>query len=139
MRGGLLPLAAKVTGMLRHLPLLLKLYQTVQMRHLRLAGILLLLAICGGSSALGAMSYGWQGGVLAPLSLLLAFGLMMVISLAIGMHSHRRNRPRAALLFLAPAAMLGRGRAHGALLESRNKVVAMAMQKMAMNFLSGPR
>lgn len=125
--------------MLRHLPLLLKLYQTVQMRHLRMVAILLMLALCGGGSALGAMSYGWQGGVLVPVSLLLAFGLGIAVSLGIGMHSHRRNRPRAAVLFLAPAAMLGRGRAHAALLENRNKVVAMMMQKMAMNFLSGPR
>ncbi|MBX3172304.1 MAG: hypothetical protein KF760_33175 [Candidatus Eremiobacteraeota bacterium] len=125
--------------MLRHLPLLLKLYQTVQIRHLRLAAILLLLALCGGGSALGALSYGWQGGVLVPLALLLAFGLGMMVSLGIGMHSHRRNRPRAAVLFLAPAAMLGRGPAHSALLENRNKVVALVMQKMAMNFLSGPR
>lgn len=125
--------------MLRHLPLLLKLYQTVQLRHLRLAALLLLLVTCGGSSALGAMSYGWQGGVGAPLLLLLAVGVTVAISLAIGMHSHRLNRPRAAVLFLAPAAMLGRGRAHAALLENRNKAIAMMMQKMAMNFLSGPR
>lgn len=125
--------------MLRHLPLLLRLYQTVQMRHLRLAALLLLLAVCGGGSALGAMTYGWQGGVAAPLLLLSSLGLMIILSVAIGMHSHRRNRPRAALFFLAPAAIWGRGRAHGALLENRNKVVAAVMQKMAMNFLSGPR
>lgn len=125
--------------MLRHLPLLLRLYQTVQIRHLRWAAILFFLAVCGGGSALGAMSYGWQGGVGVPAALLLTAGLMLWISLLIGMHSHRRNRPRAAVLFLAPAAMFGRGKAYSAWMESRNKMVAMVMQKMAMNFLSGPR
>ena len=46
--------------MLRHLPLLLKLYQTVQLRHLRWAALLFLLVLAGGGSAVGAMTYGWQ-------------------------------------------------------------------------------
>ncbi|MBN9417312.1 MAG: hypothetical protein J0I12_17835 [Candidatus Eremiobacteraeota bacterium] len=125
--------------MLRHLPLLLRLYQTVKIQHLRWAAILLFLAVCAGGSALGTMGYGWQGGVGVPLALLLTVGLLVGISLLIGMHSHRRNRPRAAILFLAPAAMWGRGKAHSAWLENRNKVVAMVMQRMAMNFMSGPR
>lgn len=125
--------------MLRHLPLLLKLYQTVQLRHLRWAALFLLLLLAGGGSAVGAMTYGWQGGVLVPLVFALTVALSMLLSLTLGLHSHRRNRPRAALVFLAPAALLGRGRAHGALLESRNKVVAMMMQKMAMSYLSGSR
>ena len=125
--------------MLRHLPLLLRLYQTVKIRHLRWAAVLLLLAIGAGSSALGALNFGWQGGVGVPLVLLLAVGVLTWISLLIGMHSHRRNRPRAAILFLAPAAMWGRGKAHSAWLENRNKMVAMVMQRMAMNFMSGGR
>lgn len=125
--------------MLRHLPLLLKLYQTVQLRHLRWAALLLLFLVCGCGSAVGAMTAGWQGGVFVPLVLSVTLALMMCFSLTLGMHSHRRNRPRAALLFLAPAAFLGRGPAHGALLENRNKVVALMMQKMAMSYLSGPR
>ena len=125
--------------MLRNLPLLLKLYQTVKLSHLRWAALLFLLALAGGGSAIGAMSYGWQGGVLVPLVFALTFALLLSLSLALGMHSHRHNRPRAAVLLLAPAALLGRGRAHVALLENRNKVVALMMQKMAMSYLSGPR
>ena len=125
--------------MLRHLPLLLKLYQTVKLRHLRWAALLFLLALCGGGSAIGAMTAGWKGGVLVPLAFAATFALLVALSLTLGMFSHRRNRPRAAVLFLAPAALWGRGRAHAALLENRNKVVALMMQKMAMNYLSGPR
>ncbi len=125
--------------MFRHLPLLLKLYQTVKLSHLRWAALLFLLTLGGGGSAIGAMTYGWKGGVLVPLLFALSFALLVTLSLALGMHSHRRNRPRAAVLFLAPASLLGRGRAYVALHENRSKVVALMMQKMAMSYLSGPR
>lgn len=131
--------------MLRHLPLLMRIYQTVKLRHLFWAIGLFMLVVCGTGSALGAMNYGWKGGVLAPVALLLmmllALHLWVVISLALGMVSHRRGRTRTALFFLWPAAVFRRydrkGHANQALLENRNRFAAQMMQKMAMNFMSG--
>ena len=133
--------------MLRYLPLLLRVYQSVKMRHLRWAAGLFVLAICGCGAGAGAMTYGWQGALLAPLGLLLmmalALHLFIVISLALGMRSYRRKQPRAALMFLWVAAVFRSydrsGKANLALVESRNLVTAQMMQKMAMNFLSRPR
>ena len=125
----------------------MKIYQTVNLRHLRWAALLIVLAVCGTGAGVGAMAYGWQGALLTPLALLVVMGLglhlFIVVSLALGMRSHRRGQPRAALMFLWVAAVFRgydrTGQANTALLESRNLVTAQIMQKMALNFLSQPR
>lgn len=127
--------------------MLLRVYQSVKIRHLRWAAGLLVLSVCGCGAGIGAMTYGWHGALLAPLGLLvtmaLALHLFIVISLALGMRSYRNKQPRAALLFLWVAAVFRSydrsGKANSALVESRNLVTAQMMQKMAMSFLSQPR
>ena len=85
------------------------------------------------------MTYGWKGAMSFAFLFFLSCAAFFGLCLTVGMFGHRRNRPRLAIVFLASAALLGRGPYHSALLENRNKVVALMMQKMAMSYLSGPR